>query len=247
MEHSGHSTHGGPATQDRPSVHGMVVIGSDAIFLSHLAMFHSPHDYQVLLEATFGAANSVYRDDRNAHPNVRFYTFAPEKFALPELFPGPSGEPARRTSFTGSLVRNHFERPPAHPDPPTEIATDVTVEVLRVLHHRKFDPQDAGLEHLTYLLFGKGTELFLAHRITRSPDHSPAFDQLLKIELSGTTITSEMLRRAVEITIPGRPNTHGNRITEGQQVTGRAHIEGQDVQVEIGARLELYVETNDFT
>jgi hypothetical protein len=44
MEHSDHS-HSGTATQDRPSVHGMAVIGSDTIFLSHLAMFHSPHDY----------------------------------------------------------------------------------------------------------------------------------------------------------------------------------------------------------
>jgi hypothetical protein len=123
----------------------------------------------VLLEASFGAADSVYRDDRNAHPNVRFYTFAPEKFVLPELFPGSAGETPRRTSFTGSLVRNHFEQPPAHPDPPAEIATDVTVGVRRVVHHRKFDPQDVELEHLTYLLFGKGTELFLAHRITRSP------------------------------------------------------------------------------
>jgi hypothetical protein len=30
-------------------------------------------------------------------------------------------------------------------------------------------------------------------------------------------------------------------------VTGRAHIDGQDLQIEIDARLELYVETNDFT
>jgi hypothetical protein len=87
----------------------MVVIGSDTIFLSHLPMLHSPHDYQVLLEVTFGAADSVYRDDRDSHPDVRFYTFAPEKFALPDLFPGHAGEPPQRTSFTGSLVRNHFE------------------------------------------------------------------------------------------------------------------------------------------
>jgi hypothetical protein len=243
MNHSSHSTHSGSAASDRPSVHGMVVIGSDPIFLSHLAMFHSPHDYQVLFEASFGAVDSVYRDDRNAHPNTRFYTFAPEKFVLPELFPGPAGEPARRTSFTGSLVRNHFEQPPAHPDEPVEIATDVRVDVLGVVHHRKFDPHDEELEHLMYLLFGKGPELLLAHRITRSPD----FDQLLRVALPGTSITAETLRRAIEITVPGRPNTHDDRITEGRQVTARARIDGQDVPVEIIAGPELYVDTNDFT
>jgi hypothetical protein len=80
----------------------------------------------------------------------------------------------------------------------------VSVDVLRVLHHHKFDPQEAGLEHLRYLLFGGGTELYLAHRITHSPDSSPAFDQLLTVALPGTTIMPEMLRRTVEITIPGR-------------------------------------------
>jgi hypothetical protein len=233
-----HMSHDDPATPDRASVHGMLVIGFDTIFLSHLAMFHSPHDYQALFEVSFGPADSVFRDDRKAHPEARFHTFFPEKFVLPELFPGA----AQRTSFTGSLVRNHFEQPPAHPDEPVEIASDVTVEVLDVVHHRRFDPHDAGLPDLAYLLFGKGDELFLAHRITRPPD----FDQLLGVALRGGGIPADTLRRTVEITFPGRPNAHSNRIEEGEHLTAHALIDGQDVPVEIDAGIELYVDTNDF-
>jgi hypothetical protein len=239
MDHSGHPTHSGPATTDRPSVHGMLVLGTDTIFMSHLAMFHSPHDYQAMLEVSFGAVDSVFRDDRKAHADARFYTFFPEVFVLPELFPGPT----QRTSFSGTLFRHHFEQPPAHPEEPVEIASDVTVDVLDVVHHRRFDPQAPGLDHLPYLLFGKGQELFLAHRVTRPPD----FDQLLEVTIRGTDITADMLRGTVEITLPGRPNTHTDRIMEGEKTAARARIGGQDVPVELDAGLELYVDTNDFT
>ena len=33
--------------QDPPDIHGMAVIGQKSVFLSHLPMFGSPHDYQV--------------------------------------------------------------------------------------------------------------------------------------------------------------------------------------------------------
>ena len=40
---------------------------------------------------------------------------------------------------------------------------DVNVTVTRVVHFRKFDPAATKPAQLEYLLFGKGTELFLAH------------------------------------------------------------------------------------
>jgi hypothetical protein len=219
----------------------MVVVGSDTIFLSHLPMPHSPHDYQVLIEASFGPVDDTYRADRKAHPDARFYTFAPEQFVLPELFPGDPDRPAARTSFAGSLVRNHFERPPAHLDEPVTIAADVTVEVANVVHHHQFDQHGAMLDHLTYLLVGKGADLFLAHRITRPPD----FDQLLSVRLRDASLTADLLRRSIEITLPRRPNRHDDRIAEGETVAALARIGGKEVPIVIDASLELYVDTAD--
>jgi hypothetical protein len=39
--HSGH---------EHPAVHGMLVVGEGQLFLSHLPMFHAPHDYQIIME-----------------------------------------------------------------------------------------------------------------------------------------------------------------------------------------------------
>ena len=240
MDHMDHTG----AQPDRPASHGMLVVGAETIFLSHLPMFHSPHDYQVLLRASFGAAtDDIYRSDRKAHPDTRFHTFAPAAFVLPELFPGPAGEPPVRTSFTGSLVRNHFEQPPAHPDQPFEIASGVTVDVVGVVHHHLFDPAAPPSGRLRYLLFGAGTELFMAHRITRRPD----FDQLLAVEVDGIELTDAQLGGAVELTVPDRRDVVGERIGESSRVSAIAHVDGADMPVEVMAGAELYVETADLS
>src|SRR5918997_658451 len=145
MDHSSHG-HGAATRPDSPAGHGMIVLGFDTIFLSHLPMFMRLHDYEVVLQASFGPFDSIYRDDGEANPRTRLYTFAPQKFVLPDLFPGPNGEPPRSRSFVGSLVRNHFEQPPAHPEEPVEIASDVVVEVINVVHQHKFDPKAEPLE-----------------------------------------------------------------------------------------------------
>ena len=234
---------GGGSVEDNPAGHGMAVVGDTTIFLSHLAMFDAPHDYQVILEASFGPADAVYRADRTTNPRTLLYTFAPERFVLTQLFPGKTGKnPALRT-FTGALVRNHFEEPPAHPEKAVEIASDVVVDVVTVVHQHKFDPHGEVPEHLTYLLFGKGTELFLAHRITRAPD----FDQLVMVVIKGVDVSDDLLRHGVDITVTGRPNAHGDRIREGETVTANARIDGREVPVEIDAEVEVYDETHDFT
>ena len=74
-----------PATEtqeDAPNTHNMLVVGTEAVFLSHLPMFDglnkeksdytSPHRYQVILEARFSSGGkdvtAVYTEDRKSHP-----------------------------------------------------------------------------------------------------------------------------------------------------------------------------------
>ena len=49
------------------------------IFLSHLPMFMAPHNFQVILEATFtnkgSPVDEIYFKDRHSHQGTRMYTF----------------------------------------------------------------------------------------------------------------------------------------------------------------------------
>lgn len=243
MDHSDHMMHTETPVTEPAAGHGMAVVGVDAIFLSHLPMFHAPHDYQVILETSFGAADRTYRDDRAENSTTRLYTFAPDRFVLSKLFRGANDEPPALTSFAGSLVRNHFEQPPAHPEEAVEIATDVAVDVVNVVYHQKFDPHGPMPDHLEYLLFGRGNELFLAHLITGPPD----FDQLISARIQDLDFTDDHLGHGVAITLTDRPNTPDGRIREGEQVSANARVDDHDVPVEIDADTELYMETSDLT
>lgn len=246
--HGSHMHHpGGHPEPDAPDFHGMAVLGDSTAFLSHLPMIHSPHNYQVLLQGSFGSFNGAYRDDRKAHPEARLYTFAPEVFALPDLFPGKAGERPARRSFTGDLFRNHFEQPHAHPEMPVKIASDVVVDVIDVVFHHRFAPDAQPPEQLTYILFGKGPERFFAHRITgpfQATSHRE-FDHLMAVDTQGLEVSDDQLRHGVEVTVTGRPNEPGSKLEERDKVAAVAAVDGQDVPVEIGARAELYFETGE--
>ena len=55
----------GAVFNDPPAIHGMLMVGTQTIFLSHLPMFHRPHDYQVILEVGLQAASSNPQMDRS--------------------------------------------------------------------------------------------------------------------------------------------------------------------------------------
>lgn len=64
----------------------MLLMGSEIIYASHLPMFHSPHDYQIILILKFNIeGNRKYLEDREKHPDELVYTIEPEVFVLPEM------------------------------------------------------------------------------------------------------------------------------------------------------------------
>src|SRR5262249_32526344 len=99
---------GDASAQDGASVHGMLVVGEQTVFLSHLPLFHPPHNYQVILEATFSKPGSDpqtdYFNDRK-RTGTKIYTIEPDPFVLPRL---AAGDPLR--SFKANVYRGHFER-----------------------------------------------------------------------------------------------------------------------------------------
>ncbi|NDF15904.1 hypothetical protein EB061_11380 [bacterium] len=151
------------AHADAPSVHGMLVFGNEHVYVSHLPMFHSPHDYQMIAELELPpAALAKYRASLYSPETV--YTLVPEKLVLPELVAHPH-------PFLADLYQGHFERGG------TPIAEEITVKLKKVLLFQKFVPGQGKPTLTNFFLFGTPTEAFLAHEILAKPD----FDQVIAV------------------------------------------------------------------
>jgi len=240
----------GRSGEDGPATHNMLVVGHDSIFLSHLPMFEdvnetksaftSPHRYQVILQAELSrsgkSVDELYAKDRRKNPGVKMYTVQPKEFVLSRLFT-PDDRPKLK-SFEGKVFRGHLERGGR----PIDGLTDVRVSIKKVVHARMFDPANEKPDKLTYILFGAGQELFLAHRIAGPPD----FDQVLSIKADGHEVTAEDLDRGVEIVFPERQNTASQRLREGDALSGRGLVGGQQsLDLRIKADAELYFEEGE--
>src|SRR4029453_8173515 len=125
--------------------------------------FMAPHDAQLILEVALGEDAGgdlleVWFRERESHPDQRVYTMMPQRFALSTLYTPDS--PARR-SFRARFFRGHLERG-------GEVIPElgnIVVRVTDVVYARRFD-RGGKPEDLTYLLFGRGDEFFLAHVIS---------------------------------------------------------------------------------
>ena len=237
---NGHQMH--QEHQEPP--HNMMVIGEKSVFLSHLPMFMTPHNFQVILEATFTSegknVQEIYTRDRQSNRQTKMYSLSPEKsdpFKLPSLF---TPNPPSRNSFKGTIFRGHLERGGES----IEGLTNIDVNVKRVIYAQKLGRGFNKSDKLSYILFGKGQELFLAHVIAKPPD----FDQLLSVKIANPP-SEEELSRGVSVVIPDRENSAARRIKEKEKVVGQGHVTGahQFLQLQIQADVEFYFEEGELS
>jgi hypothetical protein len=239
--------------EDPPNTHNMLVFGERTVFLSHLPMFAgldknktafvSPHRYQVIMEAAFTHqgkdVTGLYFDDRQAHPDIRIYTLGPEPFVITRLFT-PRDKP-RLTDFGAVVVRGHLESPESETIPGLE---STSVQVKRVVQGRMFDPTTTKPTALEYILFGTGSELYLAHAIFAAPD----FDQVLTVKVTGVELTDRHLATDLHVTIPGRKNLAADRLRDKERVEATLRIGSpgsatSTVQLETG--VQFYFEEGE--
>ena len=223
--------------------HNMMVVGQQAIYLSHLPMFDTEHRFQVILEATLakGGQNvgKVYVDDRRANPGVRMYMVTPsDVFVLARLF---GTDPAPLRTFRGTVFRGHQERGGVQIDR----LTGVEVTVKRVVYAQEIGgtAKIAKSDTLDYIVFGTGSELFLAHRIAQPPD----FDQIVGVKVSGRAFTSEELARGVSIKIPDRANTPDRRLRPKDKVAAQGQVTGVStiLPLTVEVTTEFYFEESE--
>jgi hypothetical protein len=243
-ELGGHNEHG------TMGVHGMLLFGDNVLYLSHLAMFQHPHNFQVILQVEFDEmASDALRVDRNGKNSL--YTFEPVEFHITEL--DPSGDGPARTSVEGVIYRGHFERD-GQP-----IISGAVAKVRHVVYFKELDVQagHADNQDLVYLCFGSVEQLHLAHLITARPD----FDHVVAARRVPCTLTSqaghpapdvtEEVALAVPVMFRGRSDTPQDRLTSKeateafffQSISPGAGFHGFLVQMEI--EREIYLEVQD--
>jgi hypothetical protein len=219
MDHSAHSNH------DRPATHGMAVVGHNKVYLSHLPMFHSPHDYQVILEVEFDTrAKNIY--DQSVTNPSELYTVAPEDFILPDMTKAGN-------TFQATLFKGHFERDGV------AIAENVTVKITKVLYFKKFQPGASNPAQAQYILFGNESEQFMAHVITAKPD----FDQILKLKSDATLAAVLALKESVIATIQDQKNQDPLVVPASKQ----AVFNEEPTTLNLGVESEIYLENGDLS
>jgi hypothetical protein len=191
---------------DKPSVHGMLIFGTDKIYASHLAMFHAPHNYQIIIEVVLEkVAKQKFVADQKAHPEFTTYTIEPEKFVLPDMI-------SKQGSFKANLYRGHFERGGV------KIADSILVKIVSIVYFKNFDITESKLSTSNFIVFGGSKEQFAAHQISHQPD----FEQILQVKttleknkkeiincatsnhpigISGNTITVKISNKDSDITL----------------------------------------------
>jgi len=192
---------GEPGTEPA-GFHGMLVLGSETIYASHLPMFNARHRYQAIWEVSFGPeGDEKYRAERRAPANAgQVFTLNPtEAFRLPELT-------ATRTSFKADVFVGHFER-----EGNRKILPNATVTLRKLVHFHPFKRSHRRPEALTYHLFGSGRERFLVHWISVAP----SYDQILVI---ASRVLTDPLPPGAVFTLPERSDTA--RLRPGETATG---------------------------
>ena len=224
--------------------HEFEMFGDTSVFLSHYPEFGSIHSYQLLLEVRLsGDGNDprqLYLDHKKKNPAAR-YTVSPETpkgenhyFVLPEMI-------KKGQKFRANI---HWDVTEKHP---VYIARNVTVEIVRIIYFRLFQPDDKRPDVLTYLLFGNGSEAFLAHYIGSYPDYDHSdFDQVLAVTIEPNQLhLNESV--ATIVAIPGRDNTELHRLTlKDRAVVGRLNRDGDALKIGVGTVIhyepELWVQ-----
>lgn len=182
--------------------HGMVLVGSpDAAFLSHIPMFQTPHDVQMIV-----AGKLVSPTPLPASFASSTFTFLPDLASLDALRNG------RLAELRGTVFAGNFEQGGR------AVANGVRFVFERVVHQHVLDRNEKQPE-LTYLVFGTAKETYAVHRIAGAP----SFDEILRVELT-KPIAEDVLKKGVVVPLPKTPDTLAARRDENAAFVTKATL-----------------------
>jgi hypothetical protein len=199
------------SVSDKASTHGMLLFGTEKIYASHLPMFHSPHDYQIIIELELESkAKQSYLDERKLNENELVYTIEPETFVLPDRIKVAN-------KFLAAIYSGHFERGGK------KIMSDAELIIKRIIYFNKFNSNNKRPDSLNYLLFGNAKEQFLAHLICKKPD----FDEISSIKILTKSAQNYLLKLPflkIQIAQKDTRESFNNTITKAFDLRSKTEI-----------------------
>jgi hypothetical protein len=219
---------------DPPAVHGMLLFGDKGSYLSHLPMFHSPHDYQLIMKISLAdlprSQTSIAYETAKSQ-GEKLFTLVPQAMDLTKIIDGSI------TSFSGVIYQGHFERGGK--------ALGITrVEIEKIILATKLEPETSVPALESYSLFGEQGEYFAAHLIGGRPN----FDLIVSIDQPHQLVMQRPCTRAEcppEVLVPlndsDLPVTVESTVANPQ--TGE--FVGQQTLINAQVIVQIYHETGD--
>jgi hypothetical protein len=191
-----------PRAGGHVGAHGMVLFGSEKLYLSHIPLYDSPHNIQVVVEVK--VASGV--PDGQAQFGTKQFTLKPRSsWSLDDLASGAL------TSLSGTIYMGDFEAGG------TPAFRNVTFDVKRVVLQRALSHSTPASPSLDYIAVGTPTQPFLVHVI----DAAPSFDQIVAVKLpQDSGVTAANLESGTPVRIEGRPNEITKRLKPQAVVNG---------------------------
>jgi hypothetical protein len=211
----------GNASTDVPSTHGMLVFGKEKIYASHLPMFRSPHDYQIILELELDTnTKKLFVVDQGKNSDHNTYMIEPETFILPDMIHNPK-------PFKANLYRGHFERGGK------KIASDIVVSIKQVIYYKKINPEEVKSGTTDFIIFGNPKEQFIVHQLTNRPD----FEQILEVKTESDALIKNDKYKVINVNKSANSpiGVSGNDI----------QVDGNGTSYSITLLRQLYLEFDD--
>ncbi|MGW2088751.1 hypothetical protein [Streptomyces sp. NPDC001880] len=223
LEHDAEELHG---------IHRFLLIGKKTIFAYHLALYRQPpHAYQMIAKISLEAeVREAYLQDAAATQdrNVFYSQFCPDHFPLKGI---PDGTvPSFKVQLERVVVRpdgsREFQKM-LDGRQTTAACTPQDVRFFQELGQLEYP------EYLTYLLFGKGDEVHLAHQLAKHPN----WDEVITAK-EPQGIDQTTMDKVPEVTIPSIRDAHGvlvtSPLTAGQRYEGMLNEIGATVSFKAG-------------
>ena len=241
------------------SLHGFFMLGNDNIMLYHSSAFASiNHPYQMIINVNITPVLSSDQYELAYDALINFgwtwithngewhggsheHLVSHEPFTLPHFHAGSvphfNGDISLLwTDGRGYAVHRYLQ--------------DVTLTVEKIMYFRRFDLSADYPETLTYLLFGIGSDVYMAHYLTKNSGtkenpHPLAFDDILRVNrpawLAGQ---DDLLESVIEVKIPSvsvttLPTSSPLPVGTPVNVTvyGHPSLDGNDLTVEVVERI----------
>lgn len=187
------------------SQHGFILLGKEQKYLYHLARYNSPHQYMAIFKVNLFDKNNLPFEPQ-AENGKLLSALSVDKFVLPQLLQLSDG---RVKQFSVDIFNGYLRS-----DDKIKIHENIKVDVVGVTFFKEIFLDSYRPQDLTYVVFGKPKDYYLAHSIGGAPN----YEQVLEIDIEKDVNLPEGKEVVISRNIDNSP------LPESSHATGEVDI-----------------------